>query len=244
MFPLATFFSWWAREVSLSHIENMMSTWGYPVLFGLLFSCGLGVPLPEDIPLLLAGYFVANGKMHLGIAAICAWCGIIGGDCILYNLGKKYGLEITKVPLIGKHVTRQRIQYAERLFEQYGTWVVAVGRLFAGIRGAMVIAAGAIRFNFIKFLIADGFAAVLSGGMFIGLGYWAGKKMGNLEAIRDKVAHYETRVIGGIILVAIAMIAWKWFRKSKHHGPIVETAMEKAVEKADEAKANEPNSIG
>jgi membrane protein DedA with SNARE-associated domain len=154
----------------LTDIQDLMGTWGYPVLFGLLLSCGMGVPLPEDIPLMLAGYFVAIGKMNLVYAAVSAWLGIMGGDCMLYWFGHKYGLGITKVPVIGKHVTAQRIQYAERLFQRYGTWVVGVGRLFAGIRGAMVIAAGTIRFNIVRFLIADGLAACVSGGLFIALG--------------------------------------------------------------------------
>lgn len=231
MFFLASIISRFKDFISLRHIEVLMGTWGYPLLFGLLFSCGLGVPLPEDIPLLLAGYFVANGKMHLMYAAISAWLGIIGGDCILYSFGHKYGLGITKVPLIGKHVTTHRIQYAERLFQKYGIWVVAVGRLFAGIRGAMVIAAGTIRFNLAKFLIADGFAAILSGGLFMGLGYWAGKQLGDLEALCEKVGHYEHYVLGGIAVLAALVIAWAWWRKEPTHQPVIDEAMGKVVEK-------------
>src|ERR1700743_651771 len=96
--------TWFQNTFSLKNIEQLMGTWGYPLLFGLLFSCGLGVPIPEDIPLLLAGYFVAIGKMKLVYAALCAWFGIIGGDCMLYSFGRRYGLGITKVPLIGHHV--------------------------------------------------------------------------------------------------------------------------------------------
>ena len=140
-------------RINLERVAELMDIgWGgYVVLFGLLFSCGLGMPLPEDIPLLVAGMLYGAGKMHLLPLAICAWCGIIGGDCILYYLGHRFGLNITKVPVVGKHVTKERILRAEKLFEKYGVWVVAVGRLFAGIRGAMVVAAGTIRFNFIKF---------------------------------------------------------------------------------------------
>src|SRR5436190_19195951 len=119
MLPLASILTAFRAFFSLRHVEELMGPWGYPLLFGLLFSCGLGLPLPEDIPLILAGYFIAIGKMHLGIAAACAWLGIIGGDCMLYSFGRKYGLGITKVPFIGKHVTRQRIEHAERLFDRY-----------------------------------------------------------------------------------------------------------------------------
>src|SRR5438270_2165631 len=142
--------------LDLNHVQGWLEAGGYFVLFGLLFACGLGLPLPEDIPLLLAGYFVAQpagapGKMNVFHAAVVAWCGIIGGDCVLYYMGRRYGLNITRLPLIGKHVTKERIHKAERLFHHYGIWVVAVGRLFAGIRGAMVVAAGTIKYNFLKF---------------------------------------------------------------------------------------------
>jgi membrane protein DedA with SNARE-associated domain len=188
---------------------------GYLVLFGLLFSCGLGMPLPEDIPLLVAGMLVGTGKMHLVGAGVCAWAGIIGGDCVLYYLGRRYGLNITRVPFVGKHVTKDRILQAERLFEKYGIWVVAVGRLFAGIRGAMVVAAGAIRFNFLKFLIADGLAALVSGGLFV----WLGMKFGeNLKFIQHKIHEYGTFVFWVLAAAAVVTIAYVWWRKKGHRG--------------------------
>src|SRR3954464_8744490 len=92
---------------SAAHIESLMEAGGYAVLFGLLFACGLGLPLPEDIPLMIAGALVAKGQMHLVGAAIAAWCGIIGGDILLYHFGRKFGLEVTRMPWVGKHFTRE-----------------------------------------------------------------------------------------------------------------------------------------
>lgn len=179
---------------------------GYFVLFGLLFSCGLGVPIPEDIPLLVAGALVGSGHMHLAIAAVMAWCGIIGGDCVLYYLGRRFGLNITRVPVIGKHVTKQRIHWTEQKFHHYGIWVVAVGRLFAGIRGAMVIAAGTIKFNFFKFLIADGAAAVVSGGLFMFLGIEFGQ---NLPKVAEVIHRSGWWILAGLIAFAVGFLVFK-----------------------------------
>ena len=190
-----------------------IGTKGYFVLFGLLFSCGLGVPIPEDIPLLVAGALIGSKHMHLLPACIFAWCGIIGGDCILYLLGHHFGLNITRIPLVGKHVTRARIQRAEKLFQQYGIWVVAVGRLFAGIRGAMVVAAGTIRFSFFKFLLADGLAALVSGGAFIFLGIKFGE---HLRDIAHLIHHYFGRLLILVVLFTIAFILWKMRSAKKH----------------------------
>jgi membrane protein DedA with SNARE-associated domain len=198
-------------------VELMDIGWGgYVVLFALLFSCGLGMPLPEDIPLMVAGMLVGAKKMHLVAVAIAGWCGIIGGDCILYYMGHRFGLNITKVPFVGKHVTRERILQAEKLFEKYGVWVVGVGRLFAGVRGAMVVAAGTIRFNFIKFLIADGLAAVISGGLFV----WLGIKFGeNLKYISEKVHRYGEWMFAGAVLAGLLIAGYYWWRRGGHRGP-------------------------
>ena len=225
---------------SPEQVEAWFEWGGYFILFGLLFACGLGLPMPEDIPLLAAGYFIAQGKMNPAIAGALAWAGIIGGDCVLYYFGRKFGLEITRVPFIGKHVTKERILRAEELFERWGIWVVAVGRLFAGIRGAMVVAAGATKFNFIKFVIADGLAALVSGGLFIWLGYWAGKKLGSISEMRAKIKDYEHWVFIGIGLLVVGVIAYYWYRHKKQKPRLADVALEKAIEKThehDEKKA-------
>lgn len=195
---------------SFQTIDTWIEAGGYAVLFGLLFACGLGLPLPEDIPLMIAGALVAKGKMHLAGAAIAAWCGIIGGDILLYHFGRKFGLEVTRMPWVGKHFTKERIERVEEMFDKYGVLVVAVGRMFAGIRGAMVIAAGAIRFNFITFVVADGLAAIISGGFFVFVGHWLGTRL-NERTIRE----FKHLFIAGASILALSIVWWILWRRRK-----------------------------
>lgn len=227
----------WLAVFSPEQVEGWFEWGGYFILFGLLFACGLGLPMPEDIPLLAAGYFIAQGKMHWWHACIVAWCGIIGGDAVLYHFGKKFGLEITRVPFVGKHVTKERILRAEELFERWGIWVVAIGRMFAGIRGAMVVAAGATRFNFIKFVIADGIAAIVSGGLFILLGHWAGTKLGSIAEMRAKIKNYEHIVFSCAAVIIIGIIVLYWYRSKQQKPKLADVALDKAVQRAHERDA-------
>src|SRR5262245_39475447 len=205
--------------ISFATIQAWISAVGYPALFGLLFACGLGLPLPEDIPLVIAGALIAKGSMTWLWAGICAWCGIIGGDCMLYMFGRKFGLEITRVPMIGKHVTKERIKQVEAMFEKYGVGVVGVGRLFAGIRGAMVVCAGAIRYNFATFIIADGIAALISGGLWMLLGHWLGSKLDE-----ETIKHYSRPITWGLITVALLFVAWLIFKK-RHKEQVLDKEM-------------------
>ncbi len=215
---------------NLQRFQRWIEAGGYVVLFALLFACGLGLPLPEDIPLLIAGLLISQGKMSWIAAGIFAWCGIIGGDCVLYSFGKRFGLNITRVPFVGKHLTRQRIEHAERLFDRWGIWVVAIGRLFAGIRGAMVVAAGATRYSFVKFIIADGLAAIVSGGMFMTLGWWAGRWFGDLSdpRVTDRIRETKHILLAIAIVAVVIFVGYLWVRRRKHR-----TLTDVALEKAD-----------
>ncbi|HEX8520987.1 MAG TPA: VTT domain-containing protein [Tepidisphaeraceae bacterium] len=223
--------------LSVETVEHLVEAGGYFVLFGLLFACGLGLPLPEDIPLIVAGALCATGKMHLWIACTVAWCGIIGGDLVLYHLGKRFGMNITRVPFVGKHLTEARIKRAEDLFEKYGVAVVGVGRMLAGIRGAMVVAAGALRFNFWKFVITDGIAAILSGGLFVALGYWLGTNLNE-----QNIKRFKHWFILGAIVLAVGVAIWIWWQR-RHKEEVVETEA-KVVEKVSAAQQKVVEKVG
>lgn len=221
--------------IGFEQMRPWLQAGGYSLLFGFLFACGLGLPVPEDLPLTTAGFLIAQHHMHLAIAAPVAWFGIMCGDTALYTLGYRYGRNICKIPFIGKHVTVPRLQRAELLFQKWGIWVVAVGRLFAGIRGAMVVAAGTTRFKYIKFIIADGLAAIVSGGMFIALGIWFGS---NVDLMERKAEEFKiTLMISAAVLLVAILIYLRW-RNRRHStiGQVVVSEVEKiAVESTKSA---------
>ncbi len=208
------------------------------ISFGLLFACGLGFPLPEDIPLIITGAFLCQPSEHMplwqawAIVGALNWAGIIGGDVCLYWIARRYGMNITRAPIIGKHVTLTRITKVQGWFEKYGVGVVAVGRLFAGIRGAMVITAGTIKFNFIKFLIADSLAAIVSGGMFMLLGYWVGKTLD--DKLISEFKHWF--IAGAIVVVCLTAAYIIWRMRAKR------SVAEKLVDEAPLPNNEQPSS--
>ena len=197
-------------------VHHAIHRGGCPALFGILLLCGVGLPLPEDVPLIASGFFIQSGDMNLALAAFCAWCGIIGGDCILYTLGRNFGAEVTKIPFIGRHINVNRMCAWKSWFARYGVWVVVIGRLFAGIRGAMVVVAGATRFNFLKFIVADSLAAVVSGGLFMFLGYKFAKHRDRL--MHEIVPHIKDGMLIGLAVLLLAAIVWMLWRRHHRRG--------------------------
>jgi membrane-associated protein len=190
---------------------------GYIAMFLLLVASGMGLPLPEDIPLIAAGVSVARGSMTWPLAASAAWLGMMVGDSILYILGYALGWRVVHLPLIGRHLKPTRLRQCELWFERWGVWAVGIGRMFAGIRTAMVVAAGTLHYTYLKMIAADAVAATISGGAFMILGYWAGKHA------RKVYRHVFTLIALGAALALILVLWWKSKR-----GPAASTA--KALE--------------
>src|SRR5438477_194483 len=117
----------------------------------------------------------------------------------------------------------------------YGVWVVAIGSMFAGIGGAMVVGAGAIRFNFVKFLIADGMAAIVSGGLFIWLGHWLGSKLKEHMEDVKRYKEYVFVALGAVVILTIVLIVWQQRRKRRGKPTVVDAAIAEASGPAEDA---------
>lgn len=208
--------------VNLMQVQGWIEAGGYLVIVLIFIACGLGLPLPEDIPLILSGALAAAGKLDLVTASACCWVGIMGGDAVLYWMSRRYGMGITRVPFVGKHITRARVDRVGRLFDRYGIWVVAGCRLFAGVRAAMVVAAGMTRYGFIKFLIADGLAALVSGGLFIALGYWFGTR---LEWLQGQIKQFQNVILVVLICVLVVAVIWCVLRRFGKRAATVQKEM-------------------
>ena len=74
------------------YLTDLTSGVAYFIIFGILVACGLGFPLPEDIPLIAAGYLVWDGTIQLVPAFLVTMVGVLFGDSILFFLGAKFGV--------------------------------------------------------------------------------------------------------------------------------------------------------
>lgn len=200
--------------VNVLTIEQWIATGGYIALFSVLLICGLGLPLPEDIPMMIAGALAAHGKMELATAMAVGWTAIMGGDLILLHLARKFGRGVTKLPLVGRHINESRLGKVEGLFARHGMWVVAIGRLFAGVRSVVVVTAGIIRYSRARFLLADGVAAAVSSGFFLLLGYWLGN---NIPILIKRVEHYRDLVLVVVGVLVVLLVGWfLWTRRGRN----------------------------
>ncbi len=212
----------------------------YPVLLSLLVLASLGVPIPEDIPLIVAGVLL---KTHAGIASwpgtfLIALIGIMAGDLILFRLGRSWGPGVVNHRSVRWLLTPELFRKASQMFNRYGTWYCFFGRFFFGIRAAMCLTAGATNFPYWRFFLADFSGALLSIPLFVYLGYWFAGMLPTLKAYTEAVQAVIT--ITGAVIVLVLIIKRVRRRRRRY----AELAALRAADCASNPQAAAPKASG
>lgn len=182
-------------------IEAWMGQAFYPTLLLVLIVASLGIPIPEDVPLIAAGVLL---KTHPDVGTwagtlFIAMLGIMSGDLVLYYAGKKWGSDVVTHRFVRWLITPRRFRKTSASFRRYGMWYCFFGRFIMGVRSVMCITAGATRFPYWKFFIADCCGALLSVPFFVWLGYVCADMIPTLEA-------YLTGVKGALFLAVLLVV--------------------------------------
>ncbi|HEX6810003.1 MAG TPA: DedA family protein [Planctomycetota bacterium] len=187
----------------------------YPYLgVALVFLlCGMGLPLPEEIVLLAAGYVCATSE-NAKLLWMMLWCGgaILAGDLIPYVLGRVFGVRLLRLRWLRWLVTRKRLASFDRWFRKRGDLVIFIARFLAGIRVVAFFTAGTMKMPWPRFVLLDGLGIVLIVPLLTWLGYHSA---GFIEIMIATVQKLERGILwlsvtGGVLFVASL---WFWRRR-------------------------------
>src|SRR6266568_6327249 len=75
----------------MSDLGQFVAYWGYPAIFVVVVLGNVGLPVPEETTLIVAGYLVWQGYFRLSIVLAVGGISAVAGDNIGYWLGRRYG---------------------------------------------------------------------------------------------------------------------------------------------------------
>ncbi len=177
-------------------------------VFLLLLLGAFGFPIPEDIPLILAG--VALSKDIVSVETMFATCvsGVLLADTILFSVGYYFGEKIidagTRSPFFPA-ITEGRIRKLRVALRKNRLLYILIARHLFPIRSATFITAGALRIPVLEFIAADGLASLLSVTIMLSLGFFLGERL-TPEVISILVREGSTYI--ALILLVLVII---WF---------------------------------
>jgi membrane protein DedA with SNARE-associated domain len=197
-------------------LEGWMQQAFYPVLLSILVLASLGVPIPEDVPLIVSGVLL---RTHPGIASwpgmlLVALVGVMIGDLVLYTLGRRWGRDVASHRSVSWLITPKRFAWATGEFHRYGMWFCFFGRFMMGVRAAMCLTAGATHFPYWRFFLADFTAALLSVPLLTYLGYWFA---GMIPTLQEYLTAAQAVLWGGgALAILVLMLLYRRRRRRRH----------------------------
>lgn len=197
-------------EDALAYLSGHSSELLYVGLFLILVVCGVGIPIPEDIPLITAGFLCYSGDMQLGPAIAISMVAVLMGDTLIYWIGYHWGLSILAHPIIRRFLPESRLERVRRYFNRFGDRTVFFARFIVGLRAATFWAAGTLKVNYWKFLFFDGLAALLSVPAFVLLGWYFGDDIERAMRVLDRV---EVVLLIVAVSAIAAFIYWEYRRR-------------------------------
>ena len=196
----------------MEFLINFFSDYGYFAVLFVLIICGFGVPIPEDITLVSGGVISGLGYTNVHIMLVVSLFGVLLGDSTMYWLGRIYGTKILRFRPIRRFLTLERLRMVRSKFEQYGNRVLFVARFLPGLRAPIYIVAGITRrVSFIRFLLLDFFAAIISVPIWVYLGDLGAS---NLDWLHEQIKKGQSIIYILIAFLAIYLI-WKWHKGRK-----------------------------
>jgi len=195
---------------------ELISHWGYFAIVLLVVFGNMGVPLPEETVLIVAGYLAWRGDLHLAGVIAIGVVSAVSGDNIGYWLGRRYGraaLERHSTWMLGG---ARRLKSIEGFVARRGAVAVFVARFVPGLRFVAGPLAGALGLPFSRFLIANLLGAMLYVPIAVGAGYSVGYGVGQLlEDARAVAGRVELLALGVALAATGGIIVWRVLRSRR-----------------------------
>ncbi len=183
---------------------------GYAGLFIAMFLESISLPIPSEVFLPLAGYFVFLGRMSFPIAIGISLVAGLLGSLAAYFLALRLGAPLVYAAAGKLGISQKTLAKSEVwLSGRYGSALIFVARFVPGIRSSISLPAGALKMNPFRFSLMTligtfGWCAAL-----VYIGYSAGPLWQSSEiAITNAIIHalpYAIGLASGIFVTYFAI---------------------------------------
>jgi membrane protein DedA with SNARE-associated domain len=174
----------------------------YAGIFLVLFAAGIGLPIPEEMPIITAGVLAHQQIVRWWIALPVCFAGVLAGDTALYWIGRHWGEQILDWWPVRLVLTREREEALKAGYRRHGVKIVLAARHVVGLRAAALLTAGIAHVPFMTFLLVDMAAAAVGVSLGFGVAYLFTDQVQQLMADVHRVERWL------IVLALAAALAW------------------------------------
>lgn len=187
--------------VSLSSQAPYTST--YVGVIALLFATSFGLPIPEEIILVLAGAASYHGAMAIPVLFLCAGAAVLLSDLALYSLGRLWGPALLRKRFFRFLLPPERARKFHHRHSQHMLRAVFYVRFISGLRAPTYFTVGMLRMPAHKFFLTDLVGTCLHVPLFIFVGYFFSPHVARIVAIVKNA----DRAMAVTVVLAITLLA-------------------------------------
>ena len=200
------------------NIGHLIDTYGYMAVFILVGAESLGIPVPGETALIVAGTYAGHThRLNPWIIFLVASAAAIIGDNIGFWIGDKGGYRLARRYGHWVRLDEHKLKIARFVFDIHGPKVVFFGRFVSILRTYAAFLAGTSRMRWRKFLPANAAGGILWAGIYTFVAYLAGNAL-------QRASHTIDLIIVGVAVLAVTGVIFLVRRQIAKLGLLAEAA--------------------
>jgi membrane protein DedA with SNARE-associated domain len=200
------------------NISHLIDTYGYMAVFLLVGAESLGIPVPGETALIVAGTYAGHThRLNPWIIFLVASAAAIIGDNIGFWIGDKGGYRLARRYGHVVRLDEHKLKIARYVFDIHGVKVVFLGRFVSILRTYAAFLAGTSRMRWRKFLPANAAGGIVWAGIYTLAAYLAGNAL-------QRASHTIDLIIVGVAVLAVTAVIFLVRRQTAKLGLQAEAA--------------------
>jgi membrane protein DedA with SNARE-associated domain len=180
---------------------------GHRLIFLNVLLQQIGVPVPAEPTLVVAGSLAARGRLSLAGIAVAALVATLLADLTWFVVGKRYGTRALRLVFRLSSSPEKHLGQTERLFLRWGPAAFALAKFIPGLPMAGPLLAGGLGTTLRVFLIYDLLAMGLWAGAFTGLGALFQRDVERALGALDRLGGWGL-LLGGAVVAGVLVRRW------------------------------------
>ena len=193
-------------------MSEYLASGSYIAIVVVLVLTGMGLPLPEEAPIIAAGVLSAHNQLDPWLALASCIVGALLGDTASYWIGYHFGRGLFQRHRWWAHVvTPERELRLERMIRSHGVKIFFTARFLIGIRSAIYLTAGILRISFLRFILIDALCAGVIITFFFWLSYWFGEQ----AARWIRQGEWAITIVVDLgCLILLGVVVWRYTKRA------------------------------
>jgi len=194
----------------MEHLIALVQQYGLGLVFINVLALQAGLPLPAYPVLIVAGAYAAMGGSPLWQLVSVGIAAALVADTGWYAAGRKFGMRILSLLCRMSLSQDTCVRQTESIFQRFGPSSMLFAKFVPGFASVATALAGALRLNYLKFLLFDAGGAALWVGVAVTLGYVFSDAIEGVMNTLTSLGRY------GVMIVVAGFVAWvafKWLRR-------------------------------